>query len=185
MLGPWVRVPAGSQKSSPFGGFFHQSCDSRSTLWLHDDKIVKLDQRFIYIIANSPQQLLLIIGAYCSNTCCTSSSFCHLSRKTNLNFMKKVIYIMALGGFGIVTTEFDVIGIMPAYIRLYHSCASWYMKQGLIKLSIKNRKKDTSCFLLRKPCWQSLFRFLWNVIFQSQPFSYKSPRMRSLLPTSS
>jgi len=38
--------------------------------------------------------------------------------------MKKVIYIMALGGFGIVTTEFDVIGIMPAYIRLYHSCAS-------------------------------------------------------------
>jgi DHA1 family inner membrane transport protein len=34
--------------------------------------------------------------------------------------MKKSIYIMALGAFGIITTEFGVIGILPALAKEFH-----------------------------------------------------------------
>jgi len=44
--------------------------------------------------------------------------------------MKKSIYIMALGAFGIITTEFGVIGIMPAIAKQFHiniDTAGWLL----------------------------------------------------------
>jgi len=38
----------------------------------------------------------------------------------NVKSMNKSIYIMALGAFGIITTEFGVIGILPALVREFH-----------------------------------------------------------------
>lgn len=53
--------------------------------------------------------------------------------------MKKSIYIMALGAFGIITTEFGVIGIMPTIAREFHisiDTAGWLLSGFALTIAL-------------------------------------------------
>jgi DHA1 family inner membrane transport protein len=53
--------------------------------------------------------------------------------------MKKLIYIMALGGFGIITTEFGIIGIMPAiarYFKVSIDTAGWLVSAFALTIAL-------------------------------------------------
>src|SRR5258708_33309450 len=53
--------------------------------------------------------------------------------------MKKSIYIMALGAFGIITTEFGVIGILPAIARQFNisiDTAGWLVSGFDLSLAL-------------------------------------------------
>ncbi|MFT3827850.1 MAG: MFS transporter [Chitinophagaceae bacterium] len=53
--------------------------------------------------------------------------------------MKKSIYIMALGAFGIITTEFGVIGIMPAISREFNisiDTAGWLLSAFALTIAL-------------------------------------------------
>jgi DHA1 family inner membrane transport protein len=53
--------------------------------------------------------------------------------------MKKLIYIMALGGFGIITTEFGVIGIMPAiasHFNISIDTAGWLVSAFALTIAL-------------------------------------------------
>ncbi|WPU95389.1 MFS transporter [Mucilaginibacter sabulilitoris] len=53
--------------------------------------------------------------------------------------MKKSIYIMALGAFGIITTEFGVIGILPALVKEFHisiDTAGWLLSAFALTVAL-------------------------------------------------
>ncbi len=53
--------------------------------------------------------------------------------------MKKSIYIMALGAFGIITTEFGVIGILPALVKEFHvsvDIAGWLLSGFALTVAV-------------------------------------------------
>ncbi|ASW73518.1 MFS transporter [Chryseobacterium piperi] len=55
--------------------------------------------------------------------------------------MKKSIYILALGAFGIITTEFGVIGILPTISREFHvpiDTAGWLLSAFAITVAISS-----------------------------------------------
>jgi predicted MFS family arabinose efflux permease len=54
-------------------------------------------------------------------------------------FMKKSIYIMALGAFGIITTEFGIIGIMPAIAKHFNvsiDTAGWLLSGFALTIAL-------------------------------------------------
>lgn len=53
--------------------------------------------------------------------------------------MKKIIYILAFGGFGIITTEFGVIGIMPVIARYFNisiDTAGWLLSSFALIIAV-------------------------------------------------
>jgi predicted MFS family arabinose efflux permease len=55
------------------------------------------------------------------------------------SFMKRSIYIMALGAFGIITTEFGVIGILPAIAREFNisiDTAGWLLSGFALTIAL-------------------------------------------------
>ena len=53
--------------------------------------------------------------------------------------MKKSIYILAFGGFGIITTEFSVIGILPVLAREFHisiDTAGWLLSAFALTIAV-------------------------------------------------
>jgi DHA1 family inner membrane transport protein len=53
--------------------------------------------------------------------------------------MKKSIYILALGAFGIITTEFGIIGIMPAIAKHFHisiDTAGWLLSGFALTIAL-------------------------------------------------
>jgi multidrug resistance protein len=75
--------------------------------------------------------------------------------------MNKSIYIMALGAFGIITTEFGVIGILPALVREFHisvDTAGWLLSGFALTVALagpftnmltaKMNRKTIMCLVL-------------------------------------
>ena len=75
--------------------------------------------------------------------------------------MKRSIYIMALGAFGIVTTEFGVIGILPDLVKQFHitiDIAGWLLSAFALTVAVagpfanmltaKINRKTMMCFAL-------------------------------------
>lgn len=75
--------------------------------------------------------------------------------------MKKSIYIMALGAFGIITTEFGVIGILPALVKDFHisiDTAGWLLSAFALTVALagpftnmltaKMNRKTIMCLVL-------------------------------------
>jgi predicted MFS family arabinose efflux permease len=75
--------------------------------------------------------------------------------------MKKSIYIMALGAFGIITTEFGVIGILPALVKQFHisiDTAGWLLSAFALTVALtgpftnmltaKMNRKTIMCLVL-------------------------------------
>lgn len=75
--------------------------------------------------------------------------------------MKKSIYIMALGAFGIITTEFGVIGILPALVKEFHisiDTAGWLLSAFALTVALagpftnmltaKMNRKTIMCLVL-------------------------------------
>ena len=53
--------------------------------------------------------------------------------------MKKSIYVMALGAFGIITTEFGVIGILPAIAKAFSisiDTAGWLLSGFALTIAL-------------------------------------------------
>jgi DHA1 family inner membrane transport protein len=75
--------------------------------------------------------------------------------------MKKSIYIMALGAFGIITTEFGVIGILPMLVKEFHisiDTAGWLLSAFALTVALagpftnmltaKMNRKTIMCLVL-------------------------------------
>ncbi|WP_285056409.1 MFS transporter [Pedobacter ginsengisoli] len=75
--------------------------------------------------------------------------------------MNKSIYIMALGAFGIITTEFGVIGILPALVKEFHisvDTAGWLLSGFALTVALagpftnmltaKMNRKTIMCLVL-------------------------------------
>lgn len=55
--------------------------------------------------------------------------------------MKKSIYAMALGAFGIITTEFGVIGVLPSLAKVFHvslETAGWLLSAFALTVAISS-----------------------------------------------
>ncbi|MEN0053317.1 MAG: MFS transporter [Mucilaginibacter sp.] len=89
--------------------------------------------------------------------------------------MKKSIYIMALGAFGIITTEFGVIGILPSIARDLHITierAGWLLSGFALTIAITGpfamlatsrvNRRTTMAFVLALFVLSNLFSALAN-----------------------
>src|SRR5688572_19358485 len=95
--------------------------------------------------------------------------------------MKKLIYIMALGGFGIITTEFGVIGIMPAiasHFNISIDTAGWLVSAFALTTAVTG---PFSVMLTSKINRKSMMSWALLVFVVSNILSAMAPNFTVLL----